>query len=112
MVGVLITGGAGYIGSHAAHAFLDTGYEVIILDDLSTGVPANLPQAATFYEGDVADRQLVMRIVREHHIEGVLHFAGSIVVPSPSPIPPSTTATTQAVALISSMPWSRQASSV
>jgi UDP-glucose 4-epimerase len=81
MAAVLITGGAGYIGSHAVHAFLDAGTEVVVLDDLSTGVRANLPADLPFYEGDVADRALVARIVREHRIEGALHFAGSIVVP-------------------------------
>jgi UDP-glucose 4-epimerase len=81
MGAVLITGGAGYIGSHAVHAFLDAGTEVVVLDDLSTGVRANLPKAIAFYEGDVGDRALVMRIAREHKIEGALHFAGSIVVP-------------------------------
>jgi UDP-glucose 4-epimerase len=81
MGAVLITGGAGYIGSHAVHAFLDAGADVAVLDDLSTGVRSNLPPRAAFYEGCVADRELVTRIVREHRIEGVLHFAGSIVVP-------------------------------
>jgi UDP-glucose 4-epimerase len=80
MGAVLITGGAGYIGSHAVFAFLDAGTEVIVLDDLSTGVRENLPKAITFYQGDVGDRELVTRIVREHRIEGALHFAGSIVV--------------------------------
>ena len=78
---VLVTGGAGYIGSHAVHAFLDAGREVAVLDDLSTGVRANLPRGAAFYQGCISDRDLVMRIVREHRIEGALHFAGSIVVP-------------------------------
>jgi UDP-glucose 4-epimerase len=81
MGAVLITGGAGYIGSHAVYAFLDAGREVVVLDDLSTGVRANLPPAAAFYEGCVSDRDLVTRIVREHRIEGTLHLAGSIVVP-------------------------------
>jgi UDP-glucose 4-epimerase len=81
MGAVLITGGAGYIGSHAVHAFLDAGREVAVLDDLSTGVRANLPQAAAFYHGCVSDRDLVTRIVREHRVDGALHFAGSIVVP-------------------------------
>jgi UDP-glucose 4-epimerase len=81
MGAVLITGGAGYIGSHAVYAFLDAGAEVAVLDDLSTGVQANLPREAAFYQGDIADRDLVTRIVREHRIEGALHFAGSIVVP-------------------------------
>jgi UDP-glucose 4-epimerase len=81
MGAVLITGGAGYIGSHAVCAFLDAGAEVVVLDDLSTGVRANLPQQAAFYQGCISDRDLVTRIVREHRVEGALHFAGSIVVP-------------------------------
>jgi UDP-glucose 4-epimerase len=81
MGAVLITGGAGYIGSHAVYAFLDAGAEVVVLDDLSTGVRANLPRAVAFYQGCVGDRDLVTRIAREHRIEGVLHVAGSIVVP-------------------------------
>ncbi len=81
MGAVLITGGAGYIGSHAVYAFLDAGAEVVVLDDLSTGVRANLPRTAAFYRGCISDRDLVTRIVREHRVEGVLHFAGSIVVP-------------------------------
>jgi UDP-glucose 4-epimerase len=81
MGAVLITGGAGYIGSHAVYAFLDAGAEVVVLDDLSTGVQANLPREAAFYRGCVSDRDLVARIVREHRVEGALHFAGSIVVP-------------------------------
>jgi UDP-glucose 4-epimerase len=81
MGAVLVTGGAGYIGSHAVFAFLEAGADVVVLDDLSTGVQANLPRMAPFYQGDVADRDLVTRIVREHRVDGVLHFAGSIVVP-------------------------------
>lgn len=81
MGAVLITGGAGYIGSHAVHAFLDAGADVVVLDDLSTGVRSNLPPGAAFYQGCIADRDLVSRIVRAHRIEGALHFAGSIVVP-------------------------------
>src|SRR6202008_2776872 len=72
MGAVLITGGAGYIGSHAVYAFLDAGTEVVVLDDLSTGVQANLPRSAPFYQGDVGDRDLVARIVREHRIAGGL----------------------------------------
>lgn len=78
---VLITGGAGYIGSHAVYAFLDAGYEVVVIDDLSTGVRANLPEGIAFYEGSVGDRGLIDRVARAHAIEGVLHFAGSVVVP-------------------------------
>jgi UDP-glucose 4-epimerase len=78
---VLITGGAGYIGSHAVYAFLDAGHDVVVIDDLSTGVRANLPANVPFYEGSVADRALVARIVEERRPSGVLHFAGSVVVP-------------------------------
>ncbi len=77
---VLITGGAGYIGSHAVYAFLDAGYEVVVLDDLSTGVRENLPSRISFYKGDVADRDLLQALLRDHQIGGVLHFAGSVVV--------------------------------
>jgi UDP-glucose 4-epimerase len=80
MSAILITGGAGYIGSHAVYAFLDVGRDVVVLDDLSTGVRANLPASVPFYHGCVSDRHLVTRIVAEHGVEGVLHFAGSIMV--------------------------------
>jgi len=78
---VLITGGAGYIGSHAVHAFLDAGHRAVVLDNLSTGVRDNLPADVPFYHGDIGDAGLVARIVAEHGIDGILHFAGSIVVP-------------------------------
>jgi UDP-glucose 4-epimerase len=81
MSSILITGGAGYIGSHAVYAFLDAGHQVAVIDDLSTGVRANLPQDIAFYEGCISNRSLVEKIVREQKTEGVLHFAGSIIVP-------------------------------
>jgi UDP-glucose 4-epimerase len=80
MAAILITGGAGYIGSHAVYACLAAGCQVAVIDDLSTGVRAHLPKDMAFYEGCISDRALVERIVREHRPEGVLHFAGSIVV--------------------------------
>ena len=80
MGAILITGGAGYIGSHAVYACMEAGYEVVVIDDLSTGVRAHLPKDLAFYEGCISDRALVERIVREHRPEGVLHFAGSIIV--------------------------------
>jgi len=82
MLTVLITGGAGYIGSHAVHGFLDAGYKVVVLDDLSTGVRENLAAAAQFYQGDIADRTLLDTVLRQHQIDGVLHFAGSAIVPA------------------------------
>jgi UDP-glucose 4-epimerase len=78
---VLITGGAGYIGSHAVLAFTEAGYPVVVLDDLSTGVRENLPATLPFVKGDVADMMLVEKVVRQHGVRHVVHFAGSIVVP-------------------------------
>ena len=78
---VLVTGGAGYIGSHAVYAFLDVGHKVVVIDDLSTGVRDNLPADVAFYQGSVADRELIGRIAAEHRPAGALHFAGSVVVP-------------------------------
>lgn len=78
---ILITGGAGYIGSHAAWACLDAGREVVVLDDLSTGRRELVPEAAAFVEGRTADRDLVHAVVREHRVGAVLHFAAKTVVP-------------------------------
>jgi UDP-glucose 4-epimerase len=78
---VLVTGGAGYIGSHMALELADNGETVVVLDNLSTGVRRLVPQGAVFVEGDVGDEALVGRILSEHRIESVLHFAGSVVVP-------------------------------
>src|ERR1700712_380895 len=77
----LITGGAGYIGSHTVHALLDRGDKVVVLDDLSTGLQAQVGEKAVFVKGDAADQALVKRLVAEHDISAVIHFAGSIVVP-------------------------------
>jgi len=81
MVSVLVTGGAGYIGSHMTYALLDHGERVIVLDNLSTGVRGLVAPDAEFVEGDVADQQLVRGILRERSVDAVIHFAGSIVVP-------------------------------
>jgi len=78
---VLVTGGAGYIGSHAVLALLDRDWDVAVLDDLSTGFRFAVPAGAAFYQGDIADGELVARIVAERGIGAVMHFAGSIVVP-------------------------------
>lgn len=79
-VPVLVTGGAGYIGSHAVLALLDAGWPVVVIDDLSTGFRWAVPEGAAFYEGDIADEVLVGRILRDHGIRAVMHFAGSILV--------------------------------
>lgn len=78
---ILVTGGAGYIGSHTVYALLDRGDRVVVLDDLSTGVKAQVGGAAVFVQGDVADTALVRKVLAEHRVDSVIHFAGSIVVP-------------------------------
>ena len=79
---VLVTGGAGYIGSHMVLALLDAGADdVIVLDDLSTGFDWAVPEGVKLVVGDVADQELVARIVREHGVDALAHFAAKIVVP-------------------------------
>ena len=80
-VPVLVTGGAGYIGSHAVLALKDGGWPVAVIDDLSNGTRSVVPDGIPFHEGSVADRALVDRILAEHGIRAIMHFAGSIVVP-------------------------------
>jgi UDP-glucose 4-epimerase len=77
----LVTGGAGYIGSHTVYALLDRGDKVVVLDNLSTGVKAQVGQNAAFVLGDVADAALVKKIIADAQVDSVIHFAGSIVVP-------------------------------
>ena len=78
---VLVTGGAGYIGSHAVLALRDAGWPVVVIDNLSTGFRFAVPEDVPLYEGDIADAELIARIVKEHEIGAIMHFAGSIVVP-------------------------------
>ena len=78
---VLVTGGAGYIGSHMVWALLDAGEAVVVLDYLSTGFRWAVPPEARFYFGDVGNRALLQRIFAENEIDSVVHFAGSAVVP-------------------------------
>ncbi len=78
---ILVTGGAGYIGSHAVLALHDAGRAVVVLDDLSTGFEWAIPAGVPLIRGDVGDMALVGRIVAEHKVGAVMHFAGSIVVP-------------------------------
>jgi UDP-glucose 4-epimerase len=78
---VLVTGGAGYIGSHVVLELRGSGYPVVVLDNLSTGNRRVIPADVVFVEGDVGDDDLVGRIIEDHDISAVIHFAGSIVVP-------------------------------
>ncbi|MFP4004689.1 MAG: UDP-glucose 4-epimerase GalE [Alphaproteobacteria bacterium] len=78
---VLVTGGAGYIGSHMALRLAEAGERTVVLDNLSTGARCLVPDEAEFVEGDVGDRALLDRLFGGGGIEAVLHFAGSIVVP-------------------------------
>src|SRR5687767_1328754 len=80
-VPVLVTGGAGYIGSHAVLALRDAGWAVVVIDDLSNGTREVVPDGVPFFEGSIADRGLVDEILRDERVGAILHFAGSIVVP-------------------------------
>lgn len=78
---VLVTGGAGFIGSHMVLALLDAGERVVVLDNLSTGFRWAIPPAATLVVGDVGDQDLVRTVIRKYGVKAIVHFAGSIVVP-------------------------------
>ena len=78
---VLVTGGAGYIGSHAVLALLDAGWTVSVIDNLVTGFRSAVDSRARFHEGDIADEALIARIISGDGIGAIIHFAGSVVVP-------------------------------
>lgn len=78
---ILVSGGAGYIGSHMVLALLDRGEKVVVLDDLSTGFWWAVPPEAVFVQGDSGDQALVERLVAEHGVSAIAHFAARIVVP-------------------------------
>ncbi|WHO37716.1 UDP-glucose 4-epimerase GalE [Sphingobium sp. AP49] len=78
---VLVTGGAGYIGSHAVLALRDAGYPVAVIDNLTTGFRWAIPDDVHFTQGDIADQPLVEALLKEQKIGAIMHFAGSIIVP-------------------------------
>jgi UDP-glucose 4-epimerase len=78
---VLVTGGAGYIGSHAVLALRDAGWPVAVIDDLSTGFRFAVPEGVPLYAGDIADEALLARIFADQRPAAIMHFAGSVVVP-------------------------------
>lgn len=77
---ILVCGGAGYIGSHAVHALVEKGEQVVIVDNLQTGHRGALNPAAKFYEGDIRDASVLDRIFTENKIEAVIHFAANSLV--------------------------------
>lgn len=100
----LVTGGAGYIGSHMVWQLLDHGEEVVVLDRLSTGFDWAVPMEAKLYKGDIGDAQLVSEIIAAHHIEAIIHFAALTIVPDSftDPISYYENNTAKAMALIGS----------
>ena len=78
---VLVTGGAGYIGSHTVHDLVDAGERVVVLDNLSTGFASALPAQMLPIVGDVGDAGLVASLIETHRIDAIIHFAGSTIVP-------------------------------
>jgi UDP-glucose 4-epimerase len=78
---VLVTGGAGYIGSHMVQALAEAGESVVVIDDLSTGFSTALPEGVPLFIGDAADENLVEGVIAAHSVESIIHFAGSVVVP-------------------------------
>jgi UDP-glucose 4-epimerase len=78
---VLVTGGAGYIGSHTVQALVEAGESVVVIDNLSTGFSQFLPQGVPLFIGDAGDEDLVEGVISAHRVESVIHFAGSVVVP-------------------------------
>jgi UDP-glucose 4-epimerase len=81
VLNVLVTGGAGYIGSHTSHQLVDAGHRVVVLDNLYSGHRWAVPAGAAFVEGDAGDPGLTRPLLRDHAIDAVIHFAGHIVVP-------------------------------
>jgi len=78
---ILVTGGAGYIGSHMIHALIDAGEAVTVLDNLSTGFKWAIPVGVPLVIGETGDQALVARLIAEHEVSAIIHFAASIVVP-------------------------------
>ena len=78
---VLVTGGAGYIGSHMVYGLADRGEDVVVLDNLSTGFEWAISPKAKLVVGDIGDMELAGRVIREHGVDAIINFAGSIIVP-------------------------------
>ena len=112
---ILVTGGAGYIGSHAIVALLEAGHEVVVLDNLANGSPEAVTRAAAlgggnvpFIEGDVRDRVLLDELFAEHACDAVMHFAGLKAVGESVEQPLGTSRTTWAGPSPSARRWRRR----
>lgn len=81
MARVLVTGGAGYVGSVCSRQLLESGHEVVIIDDLSTGHREAVPSGAEFHQIDYGDRAAVACVLRQHRIDAVFHFAAKALIP-------------------------------
>ena len=77
---VLVTGGAGYVGSHVVWALVEAGYRVVVLDDLSTGFRDAVAAEAQFVQGDLGDCDLIDKLIAEQSVTAVVHLAASVVV--------------------------------
>ena len=78
---ILVTGGAGYIGSHMVHELVDAGEPVVVLDNLSTGFRFLIPGSVPFVAGSTGDQELVKKTIARHGVTAIIHFAASVVVP-------------------------------
>jgi UDP-glucose 4-epimerase len=78
---ILVTGGAGYIGSHMVYELVDAGERVVVLDNLSTGHRWAVAEGVPLIVGETGDQPLVTRLIRDHDVDAIIHFAASIVVP-------------------------------
>ena len=78
---ILVTGGAGYIGSHMVHTLADAGERVVVLDNLSTGFEWAIPKGVPLVIGETGDQLRVAALIAEHRVDSIIHFAASIVVP-------------------------------
>jgi UDP-glucose 4-epimerase len=78
---VLVTGGAGYIGGHMALGLADAGEKIVIVDNLSTGFAWAVPPSATLAVGDFGDAELIERLIDQHEVDSIAHFAAKIIVP-------------------------------
>jgi UDP-glucose 4-epimerase len=78
---ILVTGGAGYIGSHMVLELLDRGEDIVVIDDLSTGIRKSVPDSVKLFVGDIGDLDFTYNLLRSHAIDTIFHFAGSVIVP-------------------------------